>query len=1467
VVCITYDERNEAKNENLYKEHIALNANFDNFNEQGLFVYNQYYKDVDSQYHLALMEQQYFLTLVTHNRGPLVINILEKEKGNIREKLKFSDENAAKKVLQATLKMTEDEIRTIKGQRHSPLTISTESYIYGKLNRKEPLIQATGFNANSFNELQNMLIDVLRKTKKDMYVDLEQEANEELVGLTKIVDSFLKSIMTSDEIKLFQDNPFVESYYGPIHYSRYLLYATERYSPLDLTAIEFPEAAAIYYYKAILHHDQLVDLINREMQKSEAQKGLFEVLAIHNKVQYEKLIIREYSVSTYIEKELKKIDLNLAADTSFVGYKISEYFNSETLKKLNKDPEKKKEDILKFKKKLKENGTIKNVNFIDDNKFEEVLQKKTNKANLITRPLKDIYLFRNKKELILYNVSDDALITLKESGNLDYIKINSKTSDQEILSLRTKLKLFHSKSCVIILPRKISISAEVIVTKNYDALFPEDMQTDTLKKLIKLNLTPKYSEEVDALFKENENKIKGQLVSELNSIPFFEITNHGFELNAPDKENIRNYLMEFTRGEEERRAALGSFEISHKSWLRSSWIFNPDIIYLPIEDHNLCEDPSNELHGIMINLKQKTVTPIPRDLKEQIKIFRTETFRESFAYGIDRRNLDEIQKKIFKHPEISKLPDNEFNRQYQWQHSEAIKSLLYNYLVGIATGNINPTDQQIESIKELVEPLELHRKTYCDYPLNEFSHILMLNHKDWLTIGQIPTYSFNEIKNGDLVTNHWHTMLDRNWDYSITSAEEKFWRSAAQKLARPLQFVSYIMTAGLMIIFPSALPGFIVGITTSLLTDICLDITIMISSDDDEEIDVLIEQVILKIALTVTGESLGVISSKVLTAYTNGTIKSAVRAASQDKLNAKKILSKITQVTDEKIGTLLKKNTKIQKQLSSSADDALEPVKKNFHDAEKALRFNQNAKQFVKNTVAITASGEIASAFSGYIDEAAAPIAGTGFFQLAKLLLFHILIKGAPAVASRAKANAAKLGWSNFDELKNSARERIKKDFGFTPEQQHKALEKFDLIHNDELRQSLIDEDLISQSSNGKIKNKFLTKAQIHNPEIIKEYEKLAAAHAKYLNLLNKSVSEYELGDVDQNALTNSQGNVNKAAANHANHIETDKEIAEHVDRATRNIFTKYLGVKDFLPPGALSKRELALIFYERHSIVGELADAKQKILEKTYPAFRPTKENIKDFAVLIKGKRVSERTPVLFITGHGSFLGNLSKDIFVGGITIKFLGPHQHKLSTTKLKPGELVTIPKNPTLYHELLYSDYDKLLGNKPGERAKIYGEIRKNGRAYNEDGDEVYFDREKITGSVHKNNIKDYYISSLPEQTHGKELFNAVWMNSVKESELDNIPYDVLTIRAGRDIRLNSIIKEMDENGELSQYDSIVLTACRNNCFDHDPPKYKIQYAPIAQDNEFKNIEADVRDSDLDLIRLHGFIISDYNNMVV
>ncbi|MCY1740673.1 hypothetical protein [Ensifer sp. SL37] len=579
-----------------------------------------------------------------------------------------------------------------------------------------------------------------------------------------------------------------------------------------------------------------------------------------------------FETEPYINSELQKIDPDLFAVTKFTGYQSSEHFTQKTLNRwylvLGMSAQQSfkqavqtttpnmqfsgqdskfiwENDIGFFRRALSQELPDEPSEFLDsNNRYDPIFSDGA--------PVFRAYSYRAQNgDLFVYSPwapgqqerqrrsLPSQLVKIKEvPGKQEY-------SDNEILSYLNSSLQIRGGDGVIVIPQIKQATAASIAQKRAQLISPLG-KNKTLDKILDLDLSPDHAQDVDQFFQKNKEELAANVGQSLDAIPLFTTIAGNGELSSTEHKRVQVYVYEFLDGK--RKALKGS----------AAGVFNPDILYLPTGD-------DEQFSGILINLNQGKTAAIPKGLKEQLSVFKSDEFRAMFAEGIDDKTKGEMALKLkalansnnakhlanpgdylkalearggkfyLKTSDDGRLGGAPVSRTREVGEADNLANNLSDYIMFTASGLITPSDEDISSIDRIADILSAApSKSEIKNQLVDFSRTLHLN-----KVSDAASQSIDDLKsaNRNPIILDQMAMLHNEWGYNNTSAWEETVQDGVKALRPALQAVGYGLSIGLSIAFPGVLPGVLAGVAVTAVTDIAVDAAELSVTDDLEKSD------------------------------------------------------------------------------------------------------------------------------------------------------------------------------------------------------------------------------------------------------------------------------------------------------------------------------------------------------------------------------------------------------------------------------------------------------------------------------------------------------------------------------------------------------------------------------------------------------------------------------------------------------
>ncbi|MCY1740822.1 hypothetical protein [Ensifer sp. SL37] len=883
----------------------------------------KYYEGLDSTGKRELLRHQLYLTQTTFGAKRILAL------GDLKEKF-LQDDAATKlnnntpeqqKFLTARRQMTLDVLQSIfKNRKNSEVVDETVKAARKALIDHEDPDFSVESDLDSLNSIQRKVIERIEDYDSDVGDDID--AYDKADVQKALSRFFAQSPLSPRDADVITTGPEVLTQaFGDVGYLPYLLCFNDSQGPFRRT--NMTDSALNAAYEIAFNSKELQGFraeVRALADRPSQDGGTLEARREYRNATALALPVSAFKTEPYINAELQKIDPELFAVTELSGYQSSEHFTQETLSNgvttlaiaaqgaaqhaaqttLGADfdgiqpgqgsfhsqrPEMSQIDIGFFKQALLAQIPDEPTEFLDDaDRYDPVFSsgKSTFRNPLggfynVTEPLARTYSYRAKNgELFIYNPWPPGYKERQKLGQPPLLQKvnetpgNQEYSDGEIMTYLGESLQYTRRDNVVIVPKRKQATAASVAQKRGEVVFPFGM-SETVKKVWNLNLSPRHTQDVDQFFQKNRDELVVNVSQSLDAIPVFTTIAQEGELNSTEQKRIQGYLYEFLDGK--RKALRGS--ASKLSLSGREEVLNPNTLFLPTGE-------DEQFSGMLINLNQQKIAVIPKGLKAQLALFKSEQFREIFAEGIDAKTKGEMASKLKKMEQYNSgkyltnpsvylkalearggkfyVPTSDNGRmsaapvnRARVNEADTLAQDLSDYVALTASGLVSPNDEDIDSIVKIADILsEAPRKSGAKEKLVDFTRTLYLNKIKQSATGQ----SIDELKSKDSnpIVSDWKNLLKSDWDYNTTSAWEKSTKDALRVLRPALTGAGYALSVGLSVAFPGVAAGVIAGVAATAVTDIAADAAELAATDDLEERDRLARGMVEKFYTSIAAE-------------------------------------------------------------------------------------------------------------------------------------------------------------------------------------------------------------------------------------------------------------------------------------------------------------------------------------------------------------------------------------------------------------------------------------------------------------------------------------------------------------------------------------------------------------------------------------------------------------------------------------
>ncbi|MCY1740560.1 hypothetical protein [Ensifer sp. SL37] len=385
------------------------------------------------------------------------------------------------------------------------------------------------------------------------------------------------------------------------------------------------------------------------------------------------------------------------------------------------------------------------------------------------------------------------------------------------------------------------MAAAEIAKNREQVVFPQSLDDDTFRSILRLDQTPQHSKDVDGFFQRQNTGLTGQLSQTLDELPYFTMIKAGAALTEGEEMAIRQDLFEFVGGNNAgmQRGGMPGLQVT-----------NPDLLYLPTSN-------SNHHRGTLINLSSKEIVAIPNGSADRVRLFSTDEFRQFI--NPSPKDRDSIKDAFEKNENLNDLRkySEGLNKRYYLLNSnifagEALQKLkdksageiqnsVATYMNSVAAGIVDPSDQDAEYIRNIINVLDQNGGSYdsfADVPSKSVS-----------TLDDLKRTKDNPVL-GD-----WQDRLKDDWDYEVKSDSEQWWLDAAQQWGPSLRWAGYALSAGLSLVPGVGITGSVlIGVAMNAVTDLSVDAATLVNTDDARQREQLMDEMFTKFSASLTAD-------------------------------------------------------------------------------------------------------------------------------------------------------------------------------------------------------------------------------------------------------------------------------------------------------------------------------------------------------------------------------------------------------------------------------------------------------------------------------------------------------------------------------------------------------------------------------------------------------------------------------------
>lgn len=724
-----------------------------------------------------------------------------------------------------------------------------------------------------FNKKARGVLDVLLKSAPASKAKLLPVASQIEQARQKLISALGKyGIASLDTVKT--------RYFGDVPIADAMLYFDGKSDIFQLSE-DFVSSDKYKAYEAARRSAELKNFryTIRDLSTRPVREGGLLELHQERLANVQPLEFHGLTTDNYIDRKIGSIDPTVNSKSHFEGFKVSEHFNHKELG-LGKNefmitPSIASGDIGAFRDILKSeipNEPIESLD--DDSRFAPVFSTRTGFGESLlsgadTAALARVYSYRaHDGKLYVYSLNYD---WDRHSGRPRILNIEAGQGTQEYKweegdkddrgevgkwEVSNSKKLFDylrgdlrdtRRDNIIIIPGRQQATAASIAKNREQVIFPDDLDDNTLRGILNLDLGDQYSQDVDSLLANQVNKLTEQIGQALNELPYFSLTNSAPALSEAEELAIRRDLFGFIDQGRRISASRGS--------LPGLTISNPDVIFLPTEN-------SAHHRGTLINVSSKEIIAIPNDTKGAIKLFASNEFRKIFTQNISAKDLDSIKRGYDANKRLKDLAKYDVELRsdpgkisYYTKSDDiftpaerdlfniwSIKGNISTYMSAVAAGIIDPSDADMSNMASIASTLGTYARAYYD----EFSDV---PYERLSTIDDLRRATDNPI------LQDWRDQLTRDWDYEVTSDSEQWWLDTAEKWGPSLRWAGYALSAGLaMIPGVNVLGAVLIGVAMNAVTDLSVDVVTWANTDDPGQKDQLMEQMFNKFLASVASE-------------------------------------------------------------------------------------------------------------------------------------------------------------------------------------------------------------------------------------------------------------------------------------------------------------------------------------------------------------------------------------------------------------------------------------------------------------------------------------------------------------------------------------------------------------------------------------------------------------------------------------